>query len=285
MSLVIWEWKHDAPIIDVRMFTSLPFALSSLMMFFLGVLLFSSLVMMPQFLQTLMGYTAESAGLVLSGAGLVLLFEMPVVGQLTTKVPIKYIMAFGWLTLALGMYYSTIRMDLLISFASAARLRVIQSFGLGFLFVPITLSAYSGVAPEKGNSVSGLVNFFRNIGSSVGTSMVTTILARRAQFHQSILAYNATNYDPAFRNQISGLSQQLVHAGATIPDAQTQALGRVYQSVQVQSQTLAYIDAYMLLAVAASVMFVVALLMKKGRPPAAGAERQPSAETFGRGSR
>ncbi len=269
-SLVLWEWRHKAPIIDVRMFSSFNFAVSSLMMFVLGVLLFSSLVMMPQFLQTLMGYTAESAGLVLSGAGLVLLFEMPVVGQLTTKLPVKYIMAFGWLCLALGMYYSTMRMDLLMSFSSAARLRVIQSFGLGFLFVPITLSAYSGVAPEKGNSVSGLVNFMRNIGSSVGTSMVTTILARRAQFHQSILAYNATNYDPAFRNQISSMSQQLVHAGATIPDAQAQAYGRAYQSVLLQSQTLAYIDTYMILAVAASIMFVLALIVRRNDPGAGG---------------
>jgi DHA2 family multidrug resistance protein len=262
-SLVVWELHHKAPIIDVRMFKSFNFAVSSLMMFILGVLLFSSLVMMPQFLQTLMGYTAESAGLVLSGAGLVLLFEMPIVGQLTTKIPVKYIMAFGWLCLALGMYYSTMRMDLLISFQSAAWLRIFQSFGLGFLFVPITLSAYSGVPPEKGNSVSGLVNFMRNIGSSVGTSMVTTILAQRAQFHQSVLGYNATNYDPAFRNQISGMTQQLVHAGATIPDAQVQAYGRAYQSVLLQSQTLAYIDMYMILAVAASIMFVLAFIVRK----------------------
>ena len=79
------------------------------------------------------------------------------------------------------------------------------------------------MSPEKGNSVSGLMNFMRNIGSSVGTSMVTTLLARRAQFHQSILAYNATNYDPAFRNQISGLTRQLMHAGATTSDARAQA--------------------------------------------------------------
>ncbi len=116
ISLVVWEWRHKAPIIDVRMFKSFNFAVASLMMFILGVLLFSSLVMMPQFLQTLMGYTAESAGLVLSGASLVILFEMPIVGQLTTKIPAKYIMAFGWLCLACGMYYSTMRLDLLISF-------------------------------------------------------------------------------------------------------------------------------------------------------------------------
>ena len=145
---------------------------------------------------------------------------MPIVGQLTTKIPAKYIMAFGWLCLAFGMYYSTMRMDLLISFRVGSRLRMVQSFGLGFLFVPITLAAYIGIPREKGNSVSGLINFMRNIGSSVGTSMVTTLLARRAQFHQSVLSYHATNYDPAFRNQFSGLSQQLIHAGATPPDAQ-----------------------------------------------------------------
>jgi MFS transporter, DHA2 family, multidrug resistance protein len=270
ITLVFWEWHTKSPIIDVRMFKSFNFAIASLMMFFLGVLLFSSLVMMPQFLQTLMGYTATSAGLVLSGAGLVLLFEMPVVGHLTTVYPTKYIMAFGWLCLAAGMYYSTQRMDLLISFKSAAWLRVGQSFGLGFLFVPITLSAYIGLPAEKGNSVSGLVNFMRNIGSSVGTSMVTTMLARRAQFHQSILTYHATNYDPAFRDQLQGLSQQLLHSGATPPDAQAAAYGRIYQSVLVQSQTLAYIDTYMVLAVAASIMFVLAFIVRKNDPDAGG---------------
>ena len=99
---------------------------------------------------------------------------MPIVGQLTTNIPAKYIMAFGWLCLAFGMYYSTRQLDLLISFSAASRLRIAQAFGLGFLFVPISLAAYIGIPPEKGNSVSGLVNFMRNIGSSVGTSLVTT---------------------------------------------------------------------------------------------------------------
>src|SRR5579864_8669884 len=134
---------------------------------------------------------------------------MPIVGQLSTKIPAKYIMAFGWLCLASGMYYSAMRIDLLISFRSAAWLRVAQAFGLGFLFVPINLTAYIGVPREKGNSVSGLVNFMRNIGSSVGTSMVTTLLARRAQFHQSVLSYHTTRYDPAFRDQMAGLAQQI----------------------------------------------------------------------------
>src|SRR5580693_9399867 len=266
IALVVWEWHQEAPIIDVRMFKSFNFAVSSLMMFNLGMLLFASLVMMPQFLQTLMRYTAQSAGLVLSGAGLVLLFEMPIVGQLTTKVPTKYIMAFGWLCLGIGMYVSTKRLDLLISFSSASRLRIFQAFGLGFLFVPISLVAYIGIPPEKGNSVSGMVNFMRNIGSSVGTSLVTTLLARRAQSHQSLISYHATNYDPAFRDQVNGLAAQLVHSGASVPNARTGALSRVYQEVLVQAQTLAYIDTFMILAIAAGVMFLLSFLIRKNDP-------------------
>jgi DHA2 family multidrug resistance protein len=263
VSLVFWELHGKAPIIDIRMYKNFNFAVANLMMFVLGVLLFSSLVMMPLFLQTLMGYTAQSAGLVLSGASLIILFEMPITGQLTTKIPAKYIMAFGWISLAFGMFYSTWRLDLGISFEAASRLRMVQAFGLGFLFVPINLGAYVGIPPEKGNSVSGLVNFMRNIGSSVGTSLVTTLLARRAQFHQSMLSYHATNYDPAFQNQLNGLSQQLLHAGATPPDAQAQAYGRLYQSMLVQSQTLAYIDTFMVLAVAAGIMFALSFIVRK----------------------
>jgi len=266
ISLVLWEWHHDAPIIDVKMFKNFNFAVSNLMMFNLGMLLFASLVMMPQFLQTLMGYTAQSAGLVLSAAGAVLLFEMPIVGQLTTKIPAKYIMAFGWLSLAIGMYVSTKQLDLLISFNSASRLRIVQAFGLGFLFVPISFAAYIGIPPEKGNNVSGMVNFMRNIGSSVGTSGVTTLLARRAQSHQSLISYHATNYDPAFRNQVNGLAAQLVNSGASIPDARTGALGRAYQQVLVQAQTLAYIDTFMILAIAAGLMFLLSFLIRKNDP-------------------
>src|ERR1700694_1471933 len=102
VSLVVWEWRHESPIVDVRMFQRFNFAVSSLMLFRLCLLLSASLVMMPQFLQTLMGYTAQSAGLVLSGAGMVLLVEMPIVGQLTTKFPATHIQAFGRLCLAPG---------------------------------------------------------------------------------------------------------------------------------------------------------------------------------------
>src|ERR1700737_1432543 len=94
---------------------------------------------------------------------------MPVMGKLTTKIQARYLIAFGWLALSIAMYYSTKRIDLQISFNAAVWLRIAQVIGLGFLFVPITLVAYIGIAPEKNNTVAGLVNFMRNIGSSGGT--------------------------------------------------------------------------------------------------------------------
>jgi len=108
----------------------------------------------------------------------------------------------------------------------------------------------------------------RNIGSSVGTSMVTTLLSRRAQVHQSMLSAHANNYDPAFRDQLSGLAAQLNHAGATVSDAQIQAYARSYQSLQIQSQTLAYVDTYMVLAIAAGIMFLLSFVVRKNDPRA-----------------
>jgi MFS transporter, DHA2 family, multidrug resistance protein len=168
---VIWEWHHKTPIIEVRLFKNFNFATANVMTFIFGVLLFRSLLMMPQFLQTVLGYTAENAGLLLPGGGLVVLLEMPIVGRLAGKYPAKYINRVR-LAPALGMYVSTVQLDTLISFQSAAVLRVMQSVGLGLLFVPVTMGGYIGMPAEKAKSVAGIVNFMRNIGSSVGTSLV-----------------------------------------------------------------------------------------------------------------
>src|SRR5467141_4132459 len=215
ISLVIWEWFQKAPIIDVHMFKSFNFASASLMLFFLGVLLFSSLVLMPQFLQTLVGYTSQLAGFALSAGGLVLLFEMPIMGQLTTKLQARYLIAFGWLALSIAMFYSTKRIDLQISFNAAVWLRITQVIGLGFLFVPITLVAYIGITPEKNNSVAGIVNFMRNMGSSVGTSIVTTMIARRSQFHQARLVEYARPDNPNFQNSANALAQHIANSGVS----------------------------------------------------------------------
>jgi len=266
ISLVVWEWFEKAPIIDVHMFKNFNFASASLMLFMLGILLFSSLVLMPQFLQTLLGYTSELAGLALSAGGLVLLIETPFVGQLTTKVQARRLIAFGWLALSLAMFYSTKRIDLQMSFNAAVWLRVSQVIGLGFLFVPITLVAYIGIPAEKNNSVAGIANFMRNMGSSVGTSLVTTLIARRSQFHQFRLVENARVDNPAFANAARGLSEQFATGGLSKHDALATAYARIYGAVQAQAGTLAYIDTFMVLSVAAGIMFFLSFLLRKNDP-------------------
>jgi MFS transporter, DHA2 family, multidrug resistance protein len=263
VSLVIWEWFNEHPVIDVRLFKNLNFLAANGMMFILGLMLFASLVMMPLFLQSLLGYTAESAGLVLSGGGLLLLFEMPVIGVLSSKVQARYLIAFGWLTLSIGMYYSSRQLDLDISFRSAAVLRLVQVFGLGFLFVPINLASYIGMPTEKSGSVAGLVNFMRNIGSSVGTSMVTTLIARRAQVHQVFLVANVTSGRTTFADAASALTARVVASGVDAVSAVKVAYALVYQTVIIQATTLAYVDTFLVLAAMAGIMFVLSFFLKK----------------------
>jgi len=271
VSLVIWEWFRKSPVVDVRLFKNLNYFSSNLMMFTLGILLFSSLVLMPQFLQTLLGYTAELAGLVLSGGAVVLLISLPLVGQLTTKFQARYIIAFGWLCLAIGMYVSTQRIDLTISFVSASWLRIVQVVGIGFLFVPITLAAYIGMPAEKSNAVAGMVNFMRNIGSSVGTSMVTTLIDRRSQYHQSVLVSHTTPGSQNFQNLVDGATQLFIHSGMSPPDAKHRAYAIIYQFVQTQGATLAYIDTFWVLAVLSAIMFVLSFVLRKNDPGGGGA--------------
>ena len=264
--LVIWEWYHEAPVVDVRLFKNFNFASANLMMFILGIMLFSSLVMMPQFLQTLIGYTSQLAGLAISAGGIVLLIEMPIMGQLTTKVQARYLIAFGWLCLSGAMLYSTTRIDLGMSFSTAVWLRVVQVLGLGFLFVPINLVIYVGISPDKNNAVAGMINFMRNMGSSFGTSFVTTMIARRSQFHHQVLAAHTDPGNPNFQNVVAGLTQRLTTAGLALLDARVGAYARIYRQIQAQAGALAYIDTFKVLAVGAMIMFFMTFVLKSNNP-------------------
>src|SRR6202795_2232638 len=268
VSLVIWEWFQKEPIVDVRLFKNFNFAATSLMFLMLGMALFSSTVLMPQLLQTLMGYTAQKAGMVLSAGALVVLVALPMVGKLTTLVQARYLLAFGWLALAVAMYVSSKQVDLLMSFRSATLLRVWQYIPVAFLFVPLTLAGYVGLAPEKTNAAAGLMNFFRNMGQSVGTSAVTTLIARRSQYHQSVLAeYTSSS---RFHSSITALATRLTRAGVSAHAAQQQALGRLYALVQSQAAVLSYVDIYWLLAMGSAIMFVASFLLKRNEPGKGG---------------
>jgi MFS transporter, DHA2 family, multidrug resistance protein len=266
VSLVVWEWSHKDPIVDVRLFRNLNFLSANAMMFVAGIMLFSSLVMMPQFLQLLMGYSSESAGLVLSGGGILLLVLMPIVGTLTSRVQARYLIATGWLLTCGAMYYSAQHLDLEIGFWDASLLRVFQVAGLPLLFVPIILVSYIGLPAEKSNEIAGIVSFMRNIGSSIGTSMVTTLLARHAQVHQVHLVAHTTPGDSAFTGMVSGLTARLTATGVEASQAARQAYGLVYQMVIAQAITLAYVDTFRILAAGAGIMFLLSFALRRNEP-------------------
>ena len=270
MALAFYEWSRKDPIIDLRLFTNFNFLSATAMMLMLGIVYFSSLVMMPQFLQTLMGYTAGTAGLALSASGLVLLAEMPLVGQLASRVQARFLIALGWAGVTLAMIYSAHRFDLLISFGSATWMRIAQAAGLPLLFIPITMAAYVGLPAEKSNNAAGLINFMRNIGGSIGTSLVTTLIARRAQFHQVHLVSRLASDNPTFQAQVDSVARELAAAGLGMPQAVRQAYARWYHVVLRQAQTLAYIDTFWLLALCGAVMVGLSFLLKKNDPRAGG---------------
>jgi DHA2 family multidrug resistance protein len=169
------------------------------------------------------------------------------------------------------MYYTIGHLDLLISSTHAQWLRVCQAAGLAFVFVPLTLVAYVGLPREKSNSISGLLNFMRNLGSSVGTSMVTTLIAQRSQTHQVTLAAHATQFDPRFRAAVRGLAGRVTRGGLA-SGGRASALAALYAGLVGQATTLAYLDAFAVLAALSAVMLVLAFVLRKndvGAAPAA----------------
>ena len=270
VSLVVWEWFYDDPIVDVRLFRNPNFLNANAMMFMAGITMFSSLVMMPQYLQLLMGYSSQTAGLVLSTGGVLLLLLMPIAGALTSRVPARYIIATGWLVTCAAMFYTTQHLDMEMDFWSASVLRVVQVAGLPLLFVPIMLLSYVGLPAEKSNSIAGLVSFTRNIGSSIGTSLVTAVVARQAQFHQVHLVAHTTPAEPSFTGAVSGLAARLAASGADASQATMQAYSELYRAVIAQATALAYIDTFYILAIGAAIMVPLSFTLRRNDPGGGG---------------
>jgi len=261
-----WELRHKNPVVDLRLFRNRNFAVSCVMMFMLGLALFGGTVLLPQLVQTLMGYTAEQAGEVLSPGAIVIILLLPFIGVLVGKMDARKLIAVGWALAALAMFYMTTTMNLGMSFREVILLRVYQMTGVAFLFVPIQTMCYVGIPPGKNNNVSGMTNLARNIGGSVGISLVTTLLARRGQFHQNRLAAHTSAYDPAFQASIAGLVQSFKSAGYDAARATQMAYDRVYGAMQAQASMLAYLDTIWIFAIAALLMAPLAFLMKRPKP-------------------
>jgi DHA2 family multidrug resistance protein len=263
--VVIWEWRHKDPIIDLHLFRDRTFGISNFLMFMLGFALLGSTLLLPLFMQTLLGYTAEQAGLALMPGGLTIMLLLPLVGFLLSRYSPRWLLVFGLVMLSGSLFHMT-SFDLNIDFRTAAMARVFQAAGMAFLFVPINTAAYAFLPREKNNAASGLMNLARNIGGSVGISLVTTMLDRRTQVHMNDLSSHLSASNPAFQSMLHGATQAMRVHGASAAFATQQAYALIEGTVQRQATMLAYIDDFRLLGWAILAMIPMVFLMKRGRP-------------------
>lgn len=273
VSLVIFiirEFRHPDPVVDLPLLKERNFLMSNVMMFALGFVLFGGVVLLPLYLQTLMGYTATDAGLVITPGGFAVMALMPIVGVLVSKVEARWLIAFGFVISALALFHLA-HINNQISYADAAWARIYQACGLAFLFVPINTAAYAKLPKNKSSNASAILNVSRNLGGSFGISFVTTMLARRTQFHQSVLAANVSSFDPRLAERIQNLGQMFMKQGANISQATRQAQGLIYANVQRQAAVLAFLDCFWLLGIGCLVVLPLVLLMKSNKPGAGGA--------------
>ena len=199
VAFVWWEWRHDDPIVDIRLLKNRNFGTAVFLQFVLGMVLFGTTVLIPQFLQVLLGYTAERAGMVLSPGALVLMCTMPIAGRLVSwaKLDPRLLVAIGYAITAAGLFNLT-RLDLGVSFGQITLWRAYQVMGLSFVFIPISTLNYLGVPRNKNNQISSFSNFARNIGGSVGTALLTTFLERTRQTHIASLSSHAVSGSPQY---------------------------------------------------------------------------------------
>lgn len=267
--LILWEMRQirigHKPILDLTLFKKRNFAVSFVLMFVLGFCLFGSTVLIPQFVQSMLGYTAERAGLVISPGGFGIILLMPLVGFLVSKVDARLLVAYGFLSCSVALF-TMLNLNLDVSYGYVAWLRVFQASGLAFLFVPISTISFAGMPPGKNNDVSGLTNLARNIGGSVGTAFLVTVLARRAQYHQLRLGDHLTASALSMQTEASIMSRYLHDRGGmvySLMQGRGLAQGTVMRQLILHSTMLAYLDVIKCFAIAMGLMVPIVFLMSK----------------------
>src|SRR5271157_6147123 len=265
VAVVFWELRQKAPIVDFHILKDRNYALATLSMLVLGFVLYASTALMPMLLQSLLGYTAMLSGLVLSPGGIVVVVCLPLVGILLRRFQARWLVIFGVLISSAGLFRMA-KFSLGIDYQTAAYSRMVQSFGLGFLFVPISAAAFAYIPKERTGYATGLFNLARNIGGSSGIATATTLLARRSQYHQSVLVSHLTPYDANYRDAVASAAAMLHARGASLPDAAAQAQGLVYGTMQRQAGMLAFSDAFWAMGVLFLMIIPLMFMMKNSRP-------------------
>jgi len=261
---VLWELNHREPMVNIRVLKDRNLGLSCLHMLIFGAVLFATTALLPLLMQTLLGYTAQQSGMALSPGGLVIAVLMPIVGWMVSRLDARWMILFGVFIVAYSLW-SMSRFSLEVDFRTIVIARMVQGFGLAFIFVPINTIAYASVSPQARNQASALMSIARNIGGSIGIGYTTAMLSRHAQANQNLLVSNLTPYRRPFNTAIDALSGQFERAGFDSAHASLMADAVVQRLLDEQARMLAYLGQFHLLAIAFLVLVPIVLLMKRRR--------------------
>lgn len=265
IAFFLWEWFHEHPIVDVRLLRNRNFGTAVFFSFTLGIVLFGSTVLIPQFLQTSLGYTAERAGMALSPGGIALMFMMPIAGVITSsKVDPRLLVSLGFLGMATTLNLMTTVYPG-IDFKTIVLFRVVQVLPMAFIFIPISTLNYVGVPREKSNQVSGLSNFARNIGGSIGTSFLGIFQSRQNQTHQNMFAAHTSYGDMNFQAMLTNFKNVFVSQGYDAVIASKKALAMAYQTVQAQASALSFKNSFFVMAMVVLVLVPFPFIMRRPR--------------------
>jgi DHA2 family multidrug resistance protein len=267
VAFVIRELTARDPLLDLRMFKSRNFSISMVIILVVGVIIFGTTQFLPQLLQEVLQYTATDAGLALTAGGVVTLMAMPVAGILTDKVPPKYLVGFGLLVEIFALWSMT-HLNADISFHTASMTRVWLAIGIPFLFLPLTNAAYIGLKPNQSNQASALMNIGRNLGGTIGISLIQAQLAQRQQYHQARYVESLNPLNPDYQHNLQSIVRGLMHQGLGASDAMQVAVAQIYKTLLRQAQMLAFIDAFRTLMIFIAVVSPLVLFMKSNKPSA-----------------
>jgi len=259
---VMVEFSTENPIVNLRIFRSLSFSSGNMIMFFVFFSLFGTIVLLPIYLQTLMGYTSFLAGLALGPGGIATMIAMPIAGNLINKINPKAILAVGIAVAAYSVHLMS-QFNLFADFSTIFWPRVVLGVGMGFLFVPLTTMTMSGVRKEGMGNATAIFNLLRNLGGSFGVAFVTTMLARRAQFHQARLVEHLTPFDRNFQAALPNISQILQGRGVSPSLSDQGSLGVIYGELIRQASMFSFNDAFYLLSLMMMLVLLLVPLMKK----------------------
>jgi len=243
VALVIRELMTNHPVVDLRALKNRSFAAGVFLISLLGFILYASLVLLPLYLQTLMGYPAYNSGLALSPRGVGALIFTPISGHLTTKMDPRRLLVVGLVLGSITMFDLS-GLNLYAGFWDICWAQVLQGIALAFLFIPLMALSMARISPEKMGNATSIFNLMRNIGGSIGIAVMTTFLSRRSQLHQNHLIANVRAGDVKTLRMLQGLRANFYAHGADSVTAARKALGAIYDMVQQHAAMLAFVEAF-----------------------------------------